>query len=173
MLWMEDEGDQAILAKLGWNGGLNTDPENPQAGIYYNCTVASKMGWFLIMDTEIGERVKNEDGSYTYPITVTFSNDMTKEELRSASSYITGGNGGAIGGSAYFFAPAGGTVSDFSTSNSISVQLETYHDLQLGYMHIFNIYTNKPVTVTYNVTTAPGVETPLTISKTPTTQEYH
>ena len=173
MLWMEDEAEQAIIAKLGWNGGLNTDPEKPQAGIYYNCTVASKMGWFLIMDTEIGERVQNEDGSYTYPITVTFSNDMTQDELRSASSYITGGRGGAIGGSAYFFAPAGGTVSDFSTSNGVSVQIETYHDLQLGYMHIFNIYTNKPVTVTYNVTTAPGVETPLTISKTPTTQEYH
>ena len=173
MLWMDDEGEQAILAKLGWNGGLNTDPEKPQAGIYYNCTVASKMGWFLIMDTEIGERVKNEDGSYTYPITVTFSNDMTQEEYRSASSYITGGNGGAIGGSAYFFAPAGGTVSDFTTSNKVSIEIATYHDLQLGYMRVFNIPRDKPVTITYNVTTAPGVETPLMLSKTPTMQEYH
>ncbi|MGM9661004.1 MAG: DUF4012 domain-containing protein [Faecousia sp.] len=173
MLWMDDEAEQAILAKLGWNGGLNTDPEKPQAGIYYNCTVASKMGWFLIMDTEIGERVKNEDGSYTYPITVTFSNDMTQEEYRTASGYITGSNGGAIGGSAYFFAPAGGTVSDFTTSNNVSIEIATYHDLQLGYMRIFNIPRNKTVTVTYNVTTAPGVETPLTLSKTPTMQEYH
>lgn len=173
MLWMEDETEQAIIADLGWNGGLNTDPENPQAGIYYSCTVPSKMGWFLIVDTEIGERAKNEDGSYTYPITVTFSNDMTQEEFRSASSYITGGVGGAIGGSAYFFAPAGGTVSDFSASNGVSIQTDTYHDLQLGYMPSFLIYTDKSVTVTYNVTTAPGVETPLTISKTPTTQEYH
>lgn len=173
MMWMEDEAEQAILAKLGWNGGLNADPEKPQAGVYYNCTVASKMGWFLIMNTEIGERVKNEDGSYTYPVTVTFSNDMTQEELRTASSYISGGNGGAIGGSAYFFAPAGGTVSDFVTSNGVSIEYETYHDLQLGYMRIFSIYPDKPVTVTYNVTTAPGVDTPLTFSKTPTTQDYH
>lgn len=173
MMWMDDEAEQAILAKLGWNGGLNADPEKPQAGVYYNCTVASKMGWFLIMDTQIGERVKNEDGSYTYPITVTFSNDMTQEELRTASSYISGGNGGAIGGSAYFFAPAGGTVSDFTTNNGVAIEYETYHDLQLGYMRIFNIYPDKPVTVTYNVTTAPGVDTPLTFSKTPTTQDYH
>ena len=69
MLWMNDEAEQAIIAELGWNGGLNTDPEKPQAGIYYNCTVASKMGWFLVMDTQIGERFKNEDGSYTYPVT--------------------------------------------------------------------------------------------------------
>lgn len=173
MLWMNDEAEQAILAELGWNGGLNTDPEKPQAGIYYNCTVASKMGWFLVMDTQIGERFKNEDGSYTYPVTVTLSNAITQDELRSASSYITGGSGGAIGGSAYFFAPAGGTVSDFTTSNCVSIRNETYHDLQLGYMQIFNIYPDTPVTVTYNVTTAPGVETPLTLSKTPTVQEYH
>lgn len=67
MMWMDDEAEQAILAKLGWSGGLNADPEKPQAGVYYNCTVASKMGWFLIMDTQIGERVKNEDGSYSVP----------------------------------------------------------------------------------------------------------
>lgn len=173
MLWMEDSAEQAMLRSLGWNGGLNTDPENPQAGIYYNCTVASKMGWFLIMDIEIGERVKNDDGSYTYPVTVTFSNDITQEELRAASSYITGGNSGAIGGSAYFFAPAGGAVSDFTTSNSSQIEVASYHDLQLGYMRIFNIYPDRPVTVTYNVTTAPGVETSLTLSKTPTMQEYH
>lgn len=173
MLWMDDEAEQDIIAKLGWNCGLNTDPETPQAGIYYNCTVASKMGWFLIVDVEIGNRVKNEDGSYTYPITVTFSNDMTQEEHRSASSYITGGTGGAIGGSAYFFAPAGGSVSDFAATTGVAIEYETYHDLQLGYMRIFNIYSDKPVTITYNVTTAPGVETPLTLSMTPTTQAYH
>lgn len=173
MLWMDDEAEQTIIAGLGWNGGLNTDPENPQAGIYYNCTVASKMGWFLIIDTQIGDRVQNEDGSYTYPITVTFSNDMTQEELHTASSYISGGNGGAITGSAYFFAPAGGTVSDFTTDNGLTIEIGEYHDMQLGYMRSFNIYSNKPVTVTYQVTTAPGVDMPLTLSMTPTTQEYH
>lgn len=173
MLWMDDEAEQSIIAKLGWNGGLNTDPEKPQAGIYYNCTIASKMGWFLIMDTEVGDGVQNADGSYTYPITVTFSNDMTPEEIRTASSYISGGAGGAIAGSAYFFAPAGGSVSDFTTSNGVSIEYETYHDLQLGYMRIFNISPDQPVTVTYNVTTAPGVDTPLTLSKTPTMQDYH
>ena len=173
MLWMEDEAEQAIIQKLGWNGGLNTDPENPQAGVYYSCTVASKMGWFLVMDIEVGDRVKNEDGSYTYPMTVTLSNAITQDELHSAGSYITGGAGGAIGGSAYFFAPAGGTVSDFTASNNITIRTDTYHDLELGYTGSFHIRADTPVTVTYNVTTAPGVETPLTISQTPTVQAYH
>ena len=43
---------------------------------------------------------------------------------------------------------------------------EEYKDLQLGFWRDFHIYPGKPLTVTYNVTTAPGVETPLTFSKT-------
>lgn len=173
MLWMEDSQEQEILRKLGWNGGLNTDPQKPQAGIYYNCIVASKMGYFLVMDAQMGEGTPNEDGSYTYPVTVTFSNDITAEEIRKASNYITGGVGGAIGGSAYFFAPAGGTVSDFTTNNGTNVEKHTYHDLDLGYIRPFQIQNNSPVVVTYNVTTAPGVDAPLTFSMTPTVQDYH
>lgn len=171
MFWMSDASEQAIIKAVGAHGGLNDDPENPQAGIYYNCTVPSKMGMFLVMDAQIGEGVKNADGSYSYPITVTFSNDITPEELRSASVYITGGTGG-ICGSVYFFAPAGGTVSDFTTTNGVSIKSNTYHDLQLGYIRSFVINADKPVTVTYTVTTAPGVEAPLSLSMTPTLQDY-
>lgn len=173
MLWMENAEEQEILRKMNWNGGLNTDPENPQAGIYYNCTVASKMGYFLVRNVEIGEGVANSDGSYTYPMTVTFSNDITAEEIQAASSYITGGVGGSISGSAYFFAPAGGSVSDFTVSSGANVELHTYHDLQLGYLRPFQIRNDKPVVVQYNLTTAPGVDAPLTLSMTPTVQEYH
>lgn len=173
LLWMAEEEEQAIIRDLGWNGGLNTDPEKPQAGVYYNNSYASKMGWFLKMDTEMGERVQNEDGSYTYPVTVTFSNVITPEEKQQAGEYILGVHGGAIYGCAYFFAPAGGTVSDFAVSNGLNVSLHEYHDLQVGYLNNFNTYANEPVTVTYNVTTAPGVDTPLEFSKTPTVQAYH
>lgn len=173
LLWMADEEEQSVIRQLGWNGGLNTNPEKPQAGVYYNNSYASKMGWFLKMDTEMGERVQNEDGSYTYPVTVTFSNIITDEEKRQAGQYILGVHGGAIYGCAYFFAPAGGTVSDFAVSNGLNVSLHEYHDLQVGYLNNFNTYADQPVTVTYNVTTAPGVDAPLEFSKTPTVQAYH
>lgn len=173
MLWMADEGEQAIIRALNWHGGLNTDPEKPQAGVYYNCTVPSKMGWFLVMDPQLGERVRNDDGSYTYPVTVTLSNAMTQEELKAAGSYITGGAGGAIGGSVYFFAPAGGTVSDFSASTGATVYTDKYNGLELGYLPHFRLHMDQPVVVTYHVTTAPGVEAMLTFSQTPTVQAYH
>lgn len=170
MLWMKDEEEQAFIARMGWNGGLNTDPENPAAGVYFNCILPSKMGWYFLMDTSIGERVKNEDGSYTYPVTVTFTNIATEEDVKNVTSYVSGGMGGTILGAAYFFAPAGGTVSDFTASNGRTIKLKTYHGLELGFMDSFLLKPDTPITITYLVTTAPGVETPLVISKTPTAQ---
>ena len=173
MLWMRDEQQQNVVRELGWHGGLNADPQNPQAGVYYSCTIASKMGWFLVMDTQIGERTRNEDGSYTYPVTVAFSNAITTEEIQAGSGYILSDKGGSIIGSAYFFAPAGGTVASFTASNGKNVKTDVYKDLQLGYLLKFRINPGERVTVTYYVTTAPGVKTPLTFSKTPTVQDYH
>lgn len=171
MVWMKDESEQSFIERMGWSGGLNADPENPEAGVYYNCILASKMGWYFRMDTAIGERTKNEDGSYTYPVTVTFYNDATAEELKHAGSYITGGLDGSIRSAAYFFAPAGGTVSDFSASNGQTISVQTYHGLELGFMDAFLLKPNDPITITYLVTTAPGVETPLVISQTPTARD--
>lgn len=173
MLWMKDEAEQETIVNLGWHAGLNKDPQKPQAGVYYSCTVASKQGCFLVMNTEMGERIRNSDGSYTYPITVTLSNSITAEERQKLGSYVTNGFAGAIVGFATFFAPAGGSVTDFAVSGNNKIRLETYNDLQLGYMSPFKIRPNETVTVTYNITTAPGVETPLVFSKTPTLQDYH
>ena len=172
MIWMKDEEEQAIIRKLGWDGGLNSDPEKPEAGVYVNCSIASKMGIFLEMDTQVGERTLNSDGSYTYPITVTFHNSMTREEVNQASSYITGGAGGVFSGSAYIFAPAGGTVSNFASESQIYIREDIYHDLALGYLRSLCIRPGQSLTITYDITTAPGVETELTFSKTPTIQDY-
>jgi len=172
MLWMKDEQEQAFVVRMGWHGGLNQDPSNPEAGVYFNMVLASKMGWYVLMDTQIGERIRNEDDSYTYPVTVTLVNIADTEEIKYADSYVTGGGSGLIQGVAYFFAPAGGTVSDFAASNGQAIRIKTYHDLELGFMERFIMKPNTPVTITYSVTTAPGVETPLTFSKTPTAQDY-
>lgn len=171
MLWMKDEKEQAFVVDMGWHGGLNRDPQNPEAGVYVNVVSASKMGWFMLMDTEIGERTKNADGSYTYPITVTFSNNITEEEIKSADDYISGGLGGAMSTVAYFFAPAGGSVDNFTATNGRAIKLKTYNGMSLGFMDRFMLKPGEPVTVTYTVTTAPGVDTPLVFSKTPTGQQ--
>ena len=170
MLWMKDETEQAFVTKAGLDGGLNSDPRNPAAGVYFNCILPSKMGWYFLMDTQIGERTGNEDGSYTYPVTVVFNNNATEDEMQIAATYITGGMSGSIRGTAYFFAPAGGSVSEFTVSSGQKIQMKTYHGLELGFMDAFVLKPNTPITITYRVTTAPGVEKHLEISKTPTAQ---
>lgn len=172
LFWMQDTQTQALLQQLGCTGGLNSDPQKPQAGIYYNCTIASKMGWYLEMEASHGKPRQNEDGSTSYPITVVLSNIMTREELAQAGGYITGGASGAIEGSVYFFAPAGGTVADFQADNGVFVQTDRYHDLDLGFMSPFQIGPGKSVTITYTLTTAPGAGE-LTFSTTPTLKAYH
>lgn len=171
MFWMKDEKEQALVKHMGWSGGLNHDPQKPEAGVYVNVVNASKMGWFLLMDTKMGRPAKNADGSYTYPVTVTFDNNITNEEISMAGSYIAGHSGGAMVGVAYFFAPAGGKVDHFKTSIDQDIKIKTYNGLELGFMDQFVIYPNTPITVTYTITTAPGVDTPPEFSKTPTAQQ--
>lgn len=171
ILWMRDEEEQSFIIDMGWNGSLNKDPQNPEAGVYVNVVSASKMGWFLLMDTEIGDRTKNADGSYTYPITVTLSNNITQEEIDAAATYISGGLGGAMRTVVYFFAPAGGNVDNFTATNGQNIPIKTYNNMHLGFMDQFLLKPDTPVTITYTVTTAPGVDTPLVISKTPTAQQ--
>ena len=170
MFWMTDPQEEDFIFRMGWDGGLNTDPQQPEAGVYFNCVLPSKMGWYTMINTEIGGRTLNEDGSYSYPMTVTIENTATKEELKTASTYISGGGSGSIYGVAFFFAPAGGTVSDFQTSNHQTIQARTYNGHTLGYMPQFALGAESSVTITYTVTTAPGVDTPLAISQTPTAQ---
>ena len=50
--------------------------------------------------------------------------------------------------------------------------MDEYENLELGYMLNLFLYPDEPVTVTYKVKTAPGVETPLQFDMTPTLQDY-
>ena len=173
MLWMKDEQEQALVKRMGCHGGLNQDPSKPEAGVYFNMVLASKMGWYIVMDTIMEVPTRNEDGSYTYPVTVTFINIADKQEIKEVTSYVSGGRSGSTYGVAFFFAPAGGTVSDFAASNGQTIQKKTYHGLELGFMDRFDMKPNEPITITYSVTTAPGVDTPLEFCKTPTAQDYY
>ena len=172
LMWMEDEKAQTYVREAGCSGGLNHDKEHPQAGVYFSCSYASKMGWFINLDTQIGDSVVNTDGSRTYDMTVVMSNAIVKNDIYKAGEYILGAQNGGIKGFIHLFAPEGGTISDITTSNSMKMVLDEYEGLQLAYNLDFVVYADKPITIKYKVTTAPGVDEPLTVSKTPTLQEY-
>lgn len=172
MMWMEDESEQALVKAAGCSGGLNDDPENPETGVYFSMSDPCKLGWFLDINTEISEPVVNEDGTRTYDVTATYGNVISNADKTNAGGYILGSYGGTITGYIHIFAPAGGTISDIKASNGGRMYTGTYHDLQVAYMFGNSIAPGSQITVTYKVTTAAGVTTPLGVNTTPTLQKY-
>lgn len=170
LLWMTDEDEQNLIRGLGWSGCLNQNEQEPALGVFFNSTTASKMGWFLDIDVSIGDGTENEDGSMTYPVTVSFSNKITPEERDDAGGFILGGDYGSLAGGLYIFAPAGGTISSGTTSYGI-LSSARYRDLDLIYEYSA-IATQSSLVVECEVTTAPGVHAPLTVMHTPTGQDY-
>lgn len=172
LMWMEDETAESYVKAAGCSGALNDDPSNPEAGVFFSGANGSKLGWFVSLDTQIGDVTVNDDGSRTYDVTVTVSNDITRDDMYRAGNYIIGNYNGQVESYLHLFAPAGGTISDFETSNSMTMNMDEYHGLEVAYNVEFMLAPSNPVTVTYKVTTAPGVSTPLKISQTPTLQRY-
>lgn len=172
MMWMEDENEQQLVKNAGCSGGLNDDSENPETGVYFSITDPSKLGWFLDINTEIGEPVVNDDGTRTYEVKATFGNALTSADKINAGNYILGNYGGTITGYIHIFSPAGGTVSDFHASNGGAIHTGTYNGHQVGYMFGNSIAPGGNIEVTYKVTTAAGVTTPLGVNSTPTLQNY-
>lgn len=172
LMWMEDETAESYVKAAGCSGALNDDPSNPEAGVFFSGANGSKLGWFVSLDTQIGDVTVNDDGSRTYDVTVTVSNDITRDDMYRAGNYIIGNYNGQVESYLHLFAPAGGTISDFETSNSMTMNMDEYYGLEVAYNVEFMLAPSNPVTVTYKVTTAPGVSTPLKISQTPTLQSY-
>ena len=54
----------------------------------------------------------------------------------------------------------------------MTIEMSEYEGLQVGYNLNLMLQPGEPVVVTYKVTTAKGVETPLRVESTPTLQEY-
>ena len=106
------------------------------------------------------------DGTMQYIVEVKYFNAITDEEI-AMGSYVAGHYGGSIPGYVYYFAPAGGTISDFETSNGLNILMSDYLGLQVGYSHEFIIQPGETIIVKYKVTTAEGAE-PLRTVMTPT-----
>ncbi len=160
MMWMKDSEDQAVLSSLGLSGELNKDPENPIIGVFYSVNHPNRLGAYVDYTVSVGDGTANENGTFSYPITVVLSNNLDKQTLKigRGNTYITTSNTeGYMGSLIYFYAPAGGSVSGFKNNAKVKISIEKYKELQLGFGSGFKLYPGKPITFTYTVTTAPGV----------------
>lgn len=176
-VWMADPDQEAAIDALGFSGKLEADPAKPVLGTYTNDYTWSKMDWYLNMNTQVGEGVKNADGSTSYQVTTTVTNAMTPEEAAAAPLYVYGGNPdkrsqGDMLTHLYLLAPAGGYISDIQGQGGVfSVAQHSVY----GYDEWTCSLQENPqetTTITYTVTTSPEATQPLTVSRTPAARSF-
>lgn len=172
MMWMADETEQQYVRDVGCSGGLNDNPENPEIGVYISGSDPCKLGWYVNVNTQIGEAQVNEDGTRTYDVTVTVENTIDNNTIKTAGTYILGSYEGAWRGYIHLFAPAGGTISDVKADSNGGFKKSKYENLEVAYNLNVMIYPQKSMNITYKVTTAEGVTTVPKVSMTPTLQGY-
>lgn len=176
-VWMADEAQEAAIDALGFSGKLEDDPTKPVLGTYTNDYTWSKMDWYLNMNTQIGEGVKNADGSVSYPVTTTVTNAMTEEEAAAAPLYVYGGNPdkrsqGDMLTHLYLLAPAGGYISDVQGQGGVfSVAQHSVYGFD-EWTCALQENPQETTTITYTVTTSPQATEPLTVSRTPAARSF-
>ena len=166
------------MRTLGLSGEMGSAPTAPQLGVYLNDATWSKIDWYASCYTQIGEGVTNDDGTTRYQVTTTLTNTLTPNEAIAAPKYVTGYNPQKSEVSdmltyVYFFAPAGGSISNMSVEGSGSCGAftnATGYGLPMSYA-LTSLLAGQSVTFTYTVTTSADATSPLALRTTPLAQE--
>lgn len=176
--WMRNDDEQNAIKETGIDASL-PDPDDPSAdpvaGVYFNNLSFSKLDWYLNADTQIGQGLKNGDGTCSYRITVTLTNIMTQEEAGKLPDYVAAGASDAARDderlNVSVFAPTGGNISDLTVEGTqFGLGAATWHGIPF-YSGTVDLHAGETTTITYTLTTsAEAGDKPLTLRQTPTCQ---
>lgn len=176
--WMRNDDEQNAIKETGIDASL-PDPDDPSAdpvaGVYFNNLSFSKLDWYLNADTQIGQGVKNGDGTCSYRITVTLTNIMTQEEAGKLPDYVAASAPDAARDderlNVSVFAPTGGNISDLTVEGTqFGLGAATWHGIPF-YSGTVDLHAGETTTITYTLTTsAEAGDKPLTLRQTPTCQ---
>lgn len=178
LVWMANEEEENLMRALGVSGEPSFDPTQPELGVYLNDATWSKIDWYISCYTTIGEGVVNADGSISYAVTTYLSNTITPEEAASAPAYVKGVNPEKRDDSdmltyVYFFAPAGGTISEISfegSGTSDGFISATAYGLEMRY-GLTSLLAGESLTFSYTVTTSAEADNALSLRTSPLAQE--
>ena len=177
-IWMANPDEETLMAEIGCDGTIPTDPSAPELGVYVSDDTYSKIAWFLSLHSTINSSVKNADGTTTYNVTTTLTNNLDPNDAYNQVDYIVGSNSNKRNRSdmvdkVYLFAPAGGNISDVTVDGYVPAEFPlkegTYNGNQVWYVTLQTCGLETS-TITYNVTAAADAAD-LTIRQTPTAQE--
>lgn len=177
-IFMYNEDEQAAMQKLGCAGTLNNDETTPAVGVFVSDATWSKISWYLSVNTAIGGGAINADGTTTYHVTSTFTNNLNPADASSLVEYVTGYNPAKRDATdminfVYIVSPAGGSISNMTctddTGAQIAVSEASYEGHQM-FTSTIQILGGKSVTYSYDVTVSANAEQPLGVDTTPTAQ---
>lgn len=177
LVWMENEQEQQAVSDLGVSGAVLTDPATAQVGVYLNDYSYTKSEYYVNLDTVVGEKTQNADGSATYRMVTTVVNTMDPAMESDLPPYLQAHNGGAYSPGdlmlrAYVYAPAGGTVDNVQVTgdNAVTMNDGTYNGIDISWGEV-HLQPGQTMTITYTVTTSPEAgDVPLDVRSTPTAQ---
>ncbi len=178
MVWMANENEEQLMQQVGCAFTLNNDATKPQVGVFPCDETYSKISWYFSDNTQVSEGVKNADGTTTYHLTTTMTNHLSLDEASGLVSYITGYNQYKRNLSdmvmiMYLTAPAGGTISNVSTSGgdfSLGELTEASYNGTQMYKGVMRLNGGETCVLTFDVTVSAEATEPLTVRTTPTAQ---
>lgn len=180
LVWMVNEEEEKLMDDLGFSGRLETDPTKPVLGVYVNDDTYSKISWYTATNTQIGEGVKNPDGTTTYDVVTTITNTITPEEAATAPLYVYGNNEAKRDNTdmldiVFFYAPAGGTITNLTASDGAVFPEYGIKETSLSGLQVYRTRTHllsgETATFTYQVTVSAEATEPLALRTTPLAQE--
>lgn len=161
LIYFANEQERVLPELLGCTGTLSVDETaEPEAGVYLSNYTYGKIDMYLDFQVTRGDPIDNGDGSLTYYMTASLTNNITDEDIVNDGWFVTGdGTGGqryATGDAAYrifLFAPAGGSVEVVSSKGFNTFKSDEYEGLELERAFV-NVNPGETVTVDFKVTTS-------------------
>ncbi|WP_302756100.1 DUF4012 domain-containing protein [Collinsella intestinalis] len=178
LAWMENPEEEELMTLMGCSGALKDDPTEPELGVYFADETWSKISWYFSSNTHVDEGVKNSDGTMSYHVTTTMTNNLTLAEAAKQASYITGyhpnkKNPAGMFMHVYLVAPAGGSISNISTEGG-DFSPQPFTEMPYNQWTFFTaspvLAGGETITISYDVTVSAEAEQPLMVRTTPTAQ---
>lgn len=178
LAWMENPEEEELMTLMGCSGALKDNPAEPELGVYFADETWSKISWYFSSNTHVDEGVKNSDGTTSYHVTTTMTNNLTLAEATNQVDYITGyhpnkKNRAGMFMHVYLVAPAGGSISNISTEGG-DFSPQPFTEMPYNQWTFFTaspaLAGDETITISYDVTVSAEAEQPLMVRTTPTAQ---
>ena len=160
-LWSAHEDEQQEIVKTSISGALSTDPQRPQAGVYFADGSGSKLGWYVKRDITAVLDQTLDDGSSRYNLNIDLANTVSDEKAATLPPYVTinrydDSPVGSVSLIVYVYAPAGGRLESWTFPDGGDFDSITTHDgLTVGVKQIV-LKPGENYQIRASLLTAPG-----------------